>query len=504
MYRSQQTRVAGAVATGRTKLALIIAILALASASLAPARAAQSGDEADAGGFPISGQDKFLGSVNLFTDALFTRHFNQVTPENAGKWGSVAGPTPASPRQWGSLDAAYNFAKANGFPFNFHVLIWGNQQPTWMPLLPPELQLAEINAWFAAVAAGYPDMEWVQVVNEPLHDPPDCLHSANLGANCLSSGNYAQALGGSNGTDGTGWDWVLNAFRLARQHFGDDAKLMINDYSITNSDAATTQYLGIIEILQREDLIDAIGVQGHAFSTTGNMAVHKANLDRLAATGLPIQVTELDIDGVAAGVVPGDEVQLAGYRRIVPTFWEHPAVEGITLWGWRQPSHWRNAQNAPIVLSSGALKPAGHWLFNYVNGIAPVITPGQGFALGDGVANRVGTVQADDWASQIGRPHLRTFNWLITGGTGAEIFAIESSTGEIRLANPLLLDPQAAAYSLKIRVSDGYHTSDEADVTVTVPPLILICHHGEEMSVDRAVLREHLEHEDMVGACGPA
>ena len=261
-----------------------------------------------------------------------------------------------------------------------------------------------------------PNIEWLQVVNEPLHDPPDCTPPFNQGNSCSASGNYARALGGANGTDGTGWDWILNAFRLAKQYFP-NTKLMINDYSITNNDTDTGRYIQIINLLKAENLIHAVGVQGHAFSTTGNMAQHKANLDRLAATGLPIQVTELDIDGVASGGVPGDEVQLRNYRRIVPTFWEHPGVEGITVWGWRQPNHWRNAQNAPIVLSTDTPKPAAHWLFNYVRGIAPVIRPDQSFAISDVNAGSVGTVQADDWASQIGRPNLRTFTWRIAGGT---------------------------------------------------------------------------------------
>jgi GH35 family endo-1,4-beta-xylanase len=454
-------------------LALLLGALALAatlwaSSATAPSSAsAQADPSLAAGGFPISGQEKFLGSVNLFTDPLFTQFFNQATPENAGKWGSAAGLTRTDPMRWENLDAIYDFAQANDFPLNFHVLVWGNQQPTWMASLPPDEQLAEIEQWFAAVAERYPEIEWIQVVNEPLHDPPDCDHPMNQGNACPPSGDYLQALGGHNGTDGTGWDWVLNAFRLARQSFGPDAKLMINDYSITSSTDATTQYLEIIELLQSEGLIDAIGVQGHAFSTDGDMAVHEANLDRLAATGLPIQVTELDIDGLADGGVPGDEVQLADYRRVFPTFWEHPAVEGITLWGWRQPNHWRNDQNAPIVLSTGELKPAAHWLLAYVNAIPPVIAPGQAFTVGDGEV--VGTVEADDWASQIGRPELRTFSWQITGGTGAEIFAIESSTGEIRVANPELLDRKASPYSLKVRVSDGFHTSDEAAVTLSVP-----------------------------------
>ncbi len=256
------------------------AIAVVAGMAFAPASAAAQQP------FPLYGKDKFLGNVNELTRPLFAQYFNQITPENAGKWGSAAGTTRTAAMRWANLDQAYNLAQANGWPFNFHVLVWGNQQPTWMAALSAEEQLVEIKKWFAAVAERYPNIKWIQVVNEPLHDPPDCTHSANQGGNCNASGNYARALGGANGTDGTGWDWILNAFRLAKQYFP-NTKLMLNDYSITNSDSATTQYLQIINILKRENLLDAIGEQGHAFSTTGNMAVHKANLDRLAATGHP-------------------------------------------------------------------------------------------------------------------------------------------------------------------------------------------------------------------------
>ena len=503
-------------------LVLGLALLA-APAAATSVEPAMGGDARSMAEFPIAGRDQFLGSINTLTDPLFPAYFNQVTPENAGKWGSVEGVAPGL-YSWGNLDAAYNYAKSNGFPFNFHVLLWGNQQPTWMATLPAPVQLMMIEKWFAAVAARYPDIDELQVVNEPTWDPPDCNDPKNAGANCASSGNYVEALGGYNGTDGTRWDWVLNAFRLAKEHFP-DTRLMLNDVNITNSNDATTEYLGIIQNLQKEGLIDVIGLQGHAFVTTDvaanrptvwrrewqpveDMAYHRANLDRLAATGLPIQITEVELDGVERNGlpgVPGDEVQLADYRRVFPTFWEHPGVEGITLWGWKQPNHWRNAQNAPIVLSDGQLKPAAHWLFNYVRGIAPVIAPEQSFALGDGVSGRVGTIEADDWATAIGRPHLRTFHWRITGGTGAEVFGVEPSTGEIRVANPSGIDAQASEYSLKVRVSDGFHTSDEVDVTVTVPPVIAICHEGiEEMSVEKADLRAHVEHGDEIGRCAPA
>lgn len=68
--------------------------------------------------------------------------------------------------RWAQLDTIYNFAQTNDLPFNFHTLLSGNQQPTWMWSLPPARQLDEIKKWFAAVAARYPDIDWLQVVNE--------------------------------------------------------------------------------------------------------------------------------------------------------------------------------------------------------------------------------------------------------------------------------------------------------------------------------------------------
>jgi len=296
-----------------------------------------------------TGQPKFVG--NVYSSAQtpnFQAYWNQVTPENDGKWGSVEATRDVM--NWGGLDAAYNFAKNNGFPFHFHVLIWGAQQPSWISGLAPAEQLEEIREWFQAVADRYPDIEYLEVVNESLlgHNPPD-----GTGGRA----NYKEALGG-NGT--TGWDWVINAFKMAREIFPDSTRLMLNDFSIINSSSSTNQYLGIINLLKEDTLIDIIGEQGHAFTTTADANVMKANLDILASTGLPIQITELDIDGLS------DQVQLQQYQRIFPTLYKHPAVEGITLWGWR-PGLWRNDQGAYLVGQDGAERPALQWLREYLD-----------------------------------------------------------------------------------------------------------------------------------------
>ncbi|MBB4129960.1 endo-1,4-beta-xylanase [Xanthomonas sp. 3075] len=295
-----------------------------------------------------SGASKFLGSAYGPQQAQhFTQYWNKLTPENSGKWGSVE--AVRDRMDWSGLDAAYAFAKANGLPFQMHVMVWGNQQPEWIKSLPPAEQRREIEQWFAAVAQRYPDIDLLEVVNEPLNDPPS--------KNDTGGGNYLQALGG-NGE--SGWEWVLQSFRLARKDFP-RARLMINDYSITNNPQATRTYLRIVQLLQREKLVDAIGIQEHAFETTPEvaMSVHRANLDALAATGLPLYITEFDLDG------PSDAQQLADYQRVFPVFWEHPGVHGITLWGFR-PGLWRDKEAAYLIRTDGSERPALTWLRQYV------------------------------------------------------------------------------------------------------------------------------------------
>jgi endo-1,4-beta-xylanase len=301
-----------------------------------------------------SKQPKFVGNVYSSSQVEnFEAYWNQVSPENAGKWGSVEGTRDVM--NWSVLDAAYKLAKDNDFPFHFHVLIWGAQQPAWIDTLPPAEQLEEITEWFEAVAAKYDDIDYLEVVNEPLpgHNPPDGTGNR---------ANYKEALGG----DGeTGWDWVVNAFQMARDIFPSETKLMINDFNIISSTSNTAQYLGLIRLLQSQDLIDIIGVQGHAFTTTAPTVTMKRNLDSLATTGLPIQVTELDIDG------PSDAIQLQDYQRIFPALYEHPGVEGITLWGWR-PGLWRASAN--LVNNDGSERPALEWLRTYLDTVDVTIS----------------------------------------------------------------------------------------------------------------------------------
>jgi len=309
-----------------------------------------------------SGHEKFLGSIaSPAHRPNWSNYWNQLTPENSGKWRSVE--RERGVRNWTALDNKYRLTRDLGIPFRFHVLLWGSQQPDWITELTEEQQLVAIENWFRAVAHRYPGIEYLEVLNEQLP-----------GHGGLP---YKEALGGPGET---GWDWIINAFQLARDIFPDSTRLMINDYGIIGARAQNLEiYMEIIGLLQERNLIDGIGVQGHHFTLQGSprnprptTSQIRNRLDRLAETGLPIQITELDIAGnpmLVEGLTPeeSDQIQLEDYQRIFPVLWEHPAVEGITLWGFR-PGGWRPEHEMWIVRSDDTERPAMQWLRQYLAG----------------------------------------------------------------------------------------------------------------------------------------
>jgi len=100
------------------------------------------------------------------------------------------------------------------------------------------------------------------------------------------------------------------------------------------------------------------------------------------------------------------------------------------------------------------------------NDNAPIITPGQTFSVRENSANgtNVGTAVATD-ADTVGS----LTGWTLTGGNTDGIFAINSATGEITIADNTNLDYETTpSYTLTLTVSDGVNTSAPQTVTITI------------------------------------
>lgn len=282
-----------------------------------------------------AGKTKFLGNIGgsyIFSDYLTL--WNQITPENGGKWGSVE--TSKNVMNWNNMDMVYNYSQTNQIPIRFHTLVWGQQQPSWISSLPAAEQLAQVEEWIKLTATRYPNIDMIDVVNEPLHALP----------------SYKDALGGD-GT--TGWDWVIWCFEKARYYFP-KAKLHINDYQILSNGTNVATYVKIINLLKARGLIDGIGCQGHFLETTP-AAIVRTNLNTLSTLGLPVYITEFDLN------LADDTQQLNKFTELFPVIWEHNAVKGMTLWGYRQGYIWRT--DAYLIRSNGTDRPAMTWLKSY-------------------------------------------------------------------------------------------------------------------------------------------
>nr|BAF57474.1 putative glycosyl hydrolase family10 [uncultured symbiotic protist of Cryptocercus punctulatus] len=284
-----------------------------------------------------SGKSKWLGNIIASSvPSNWGTYWNQVSPENGGKWGSVE--TSRGNYNWKDADTAYNYAKQNGLKFKWHTFVWGSQEPNWIGSLSAADKKSAISSYIAAVAQRYPSPDFIDVVNEALHAPS----------------SIRDALGGSGST---GWDWIVWSFQEAKSRFG-SATLLINEYGIINDGNAIRQYLEIVNVLKGKGLIGGIGIQCHQFNINDlSAATITSNLNSLAAAGLPIYVSELDINGNS------ESDQSQKYQRVFPALWQHSSVKGITLWGYISGQTWKDGTG--IVESNGNERQAMTWLKSY-------------------------------------------------------------------------------------------------------------------------------------------
>ena len=290
--------------------------------------------------------DKFLGNIttgwnsDIDTDGfVFSDYWNQVTPENATKWGSVEGDRQGK-FNWGGADKAAKYAKEHGFPFKFHTLVWGSQYPNWMNNLSTEKQYEAIVEWMDEAKKHYPDLPVIDVVNEAIssHAPAP----------------YKAALGG----DGkTGYDWIIKAFQMAHERWP-DAVLVYNDYNTFQWN--TDQFIDLVRTIRDAGApVDAYGCQSH--DLTGCSAnTLKASMKKLQdALKMPMYVTEYDI-GTA-----NDNDQLKDYKAQIPLLWEADYCAGVTLWGWIYGKTWTTDGNSGLIKNKKE-RPAMEWLREYM------------------------------------------------------------------------------------------------------------------------------------------
>ena len=91
----------------------------------------------------------------------------------------------------------------------------------------------------------------------------------------------------------------------------------------------------------------------------------KANLDKLTATGLPVYISEYDINQQT------DSIQTQRYQQTFSLLFDEPGVEGITLWGYSYGETWK--PYTYIVGLNAVERPALQWMRTYLELPAPSV-----------------------------------------------------------------------------------------------------------------------------------
>lgn len=146
--------------------------------------------------------------------------------------------------------------------------------------------------------------------------------------------NYAH----TDATDILGRAALADWFRIAARETP-RTRLFYNDYVMFQGDGPGSPSETLFSILS--DLkaagapIGGIGEQAHFGGNPPGPEAVLAKLDRFATLGLPIQITEFDID------TADRDLQVAWTRDFLTTVFSHPAVTGVICWGFWEGSHWK-------------------------------------------------------------------------------------------------------------------------------------------------------------------
>ncbi len=232
--------------------------------------------------------DVYRLQIDLMYKNTLLAQQNSITIENAVKWQSVH--PSENIFDFSGGDYIADFCKNNNKRLHGHCLIWYQANPDWLNNYNGDSLAWEhlFKTHIQSVVAHYRGKatSW-DVVNEAFRDDDGSLRvqdkypGDNFDDGCI----WARHLGS---------DYIARAFEYA--HEADpNALLFYNEYGQEWSDAKTNAIINMVTDFKARGIpISGLGLQMHIDINTSNEGITKA-IQKLAATGLQIYISELDI-----------------------------------------------------------------------------------------------------------------------------------------------------------------------------------------------------------------
>ena len=344
--------------------------------------------------------------------ALVKTQYNQVVNENDLK-PVLIHPNPGPDGyNFGPADAFVKFGEENNMYLVGHCLVWHSQVPNWFfeGTAPVNSETPTANAQDASAAtppAGgrrgrgsfgrrggitgplATREELLERMREHIHTVVDRYKGKIKVWDVV---NEALADGGTETLRGTYWtqiigpDFIAKAFEYA--HEADpDAILRYNDYGLENP-AKREKLKTLIKQLQEQNVpVMAIGTQTHinARATFNQIDQELTDLESL---GLPIHITELDLNGAQGGqrgtrgdvagaasrtqggmISQADQQQSRAYADLFRALVKHKdSVKVVTFWGANDAVSWQSRGRPLLFDGDDNPKPAFDAVMSVVTG----------------------------------------------------------------------------------------------------------------------------------------
>jgi endo-1,4-beta-xylanase len=278
--------------------------------------------------------------------AIAGSEFNCAVAEYGMKWDSM------EPQQ-GTFDFSLGdqvvaFARQHDMRLKGHALVWHGATPDWvLGVSSPDALRAVIRDYVTAVVTHFKgDVEAWDVVNEAISDSGGTFRNTH----------FYKVLG---------TDLFRVAFDAARAA-DPDVQLLYNDYGGEGLGVKSDAIYALVKNLKESGVpIDGIGLQSHLTHTGVPSKQLEDNMKRLAALGLSINLSEIDVRmGMAQGSLDEKLARQAEiYRQLASACANEPACTGLFVWGFTDAHSWVDGTfggtNLPCLLDENlSRKPA--------------------------------------------------------------------------------------------------------------------------------------------------
>ena len=275
--------------------------------------------------------------------------------------------------------ALLNYCRDNNIPVRGQTLVWHSQTPDWFF----KENFSDDGDWVSKEVMIQRMENYIKNVMEALAEqyPTVNFYAWDEVNEAWTDGGQPRTAGSNNTSHGdSAWEQVFGdnsyieyAIKFARQYAPEGCKLYYNDYN-EYIDGKTNAICEMATDLKAKGLIDGIGMQSHLATNFPSAAQYKKALEKFAALGLDIQVTELDIttsDTSEAGL----ETQAQIYSDIMDALVEYSdSISAVVFWGVTDDQSWRASQLPLLFDKDFKAKPA---YYSIVDGLEPVTTAPQ-------------------------------------------------------------------------------------------------------------------------------